>query len=134
MLGPLGLEHRFAECISKVCEAGFRVDTNAVGDLIKVLQERKVEIAEQLSAAIPPFEVPYVTPKKKLQRIKIVEFNPGSRMHMAQALTRKYGWKPKEFTPEGRPKMDEALLEALPYPEAKLLAEYLMAWMPSPNC
>jgi DNA polymerase I-like protein with 3'-5' exonuclease and polymerase domains len=57
---------------------------------------------------------------------KHVEFNPSSRDHIARVLIERHGWKPKQFTPEGRPTVDETVLEGLPFPEAKLLSEYFL--------
>jgi DNA polymerase I-like protein with 3'-5' exonuclease and polymerase domains len=57
---------------------------------------------------------------------KTVVFNPGSRHHIANRLKAMYGWKPKEMTDKGQPKVDETVLEKLRYPEAKLLTEYLL--------
>lgn len=58
-------------------------------------------------------------------KIKTVEFNPGSRAHIADRLKKLYGWRPEEFTDSGEPKVDETVLSQLPWPEAKLLTEYL---------
>jgi DNA polymerase I len=58
--------------------------------------------------------------------IKVVEFNPNSRQQIARALEVKYGWQPKKFTPSGQPQVDEKILSALPYPEAKDLAWLLL--------
>jgi DNA polymerase III epsilon subunit-like protein len=60
---------------------------------------------------------------------KEVPFNPGSREEIAERFVKKYGWKPAEFTPDGKPKVDEAVLSALNrlgYAEAKPLLEYLL--------
>jgi DNA polymerase I-like protein with 3'-5' exonuclease and polymerase domains len=54
-----------------------------------------------------------------------IPFNCGSRDEIAQRFSEKYGWKPKEFTPDGRPKMDESVLSQLDFPEAAPLLEYL---------
>lgn len=54
------------------------------------------------------------------------EFNPGSRDHASRVLIEKYGWKPKQFGKDGKPTLDESVLEGLVYPEAKLLLQYLM--------
>jgi len=56
--------------------------------------------------------------------IKIIEFNPTSRFHIANRLTKLFGWEPEEFTQSGEPKLDETVLEGMPYPETKLLVEY----------
>lgn len=59
-------------------------------------------------------------------KVKIVEFNPGSRDHIADRLTKLYGWEPELFTDGGKPKVDEEVMEKLDYPPCKLLTEYLM--------
>lgn len=63
--------------------------------------------------------------------IKRVQFNPSSRAHVRQRLIVKYGWEPSKFTKGGKnsppqPVVDDDVLAALPYPEAKLLAEYYL--------
>jgi DNA polymerase I-like protein with 3'-5' exonuclease and polymerase domains len=58
-------------------------------------------------------------------KVKTVEFNPGSRQHIAERLKKLYGWRPMEFTDSGEPKVDETVLSQLPWPEARLLTEYL---------
>jgi len=59
-------------------------------------------------------------------KIKHVEFNPNSTRHIAKRLAALYDWQPKELTPTGVPKVDEAVLSTLPYEEAKPLSRYLM--------
>lgn len=58
-------------------------------------------------------------------RIEWVEFNPSSRQQIAKRL-KEQGWEPQEFTDSGQPKIDETILEKLPYPEAAVLAEYFL--------
>lgn len=58
-------------------------------------------------------------------KVKSIPFNPGSRDQIAERLTEKYGWKPKKFTPGGKPQIDEIVLSGLKYEEAKLLDTYL---------
>lgn len=60
------------------------------------------------------------------QKVKLVQFNPTSRDHIAIWLKKLYRWKPTEFTPEGKPKVDETVMVGLPYPEAPKLKEYLL--------
>ena len=58
----------------------------------------------------------------KVVRINIEEFNPGSRKQIGVYL-QELGWKPKEFTPTGQPKVDETILSKLDnIPQADLLA------------
>lgn len=59
------------------------------------------------------------------QPIKLLDFNPGSRDHIADRLKALHGWTPAEFTPEGRAKVSEEILASLTYPEAKPIARYL---------
>lgn len=58
-------------------------------------------------------------------KTKSIPFNPASRDEIAERLIAKYNWKPEVFTDGNKPKLSEDVLESLPYPEAKLLAEIL---------
>lgn len=53
-------------------------------------------------------------------------FNPGSRDQIAARLIERYQWKPKKFTDTGKPAIDESVLAAMPWPEARLLGDYLI--------
>jgi DNA polymerase I len=57
------------------------------------------------------------------EKIHYEEFNPGSRDQIADRLKAKYGWQPEKTTEKGNPILNDEVLEALPYPEAKPLAE-----------
>lgn len=60
--------------------------------------------------------------------IKMTEFNPSSRDHVADRLQRIYGWKPKAHGADGKPSVDESVLERLPssWPVKPLLLEYFV--------
>lgn len=63
--------------------------------------------------------------------IKRVQFKPSSRTHIRKRFKAKYGWEPSKFTKGGKnsppqPIVDDAVLMGLPFPEAKLLAEYYL--------
>lgn len=58
--------------------------------------------------------------------IKIIEFNPTSRFHIADRLQTLYGWAPSEFTPNGEPKVDEDVLQGLTFEPIPLLIEYFL--------
>lgn len=136
---PLDLEMKVAEITGRQERHGFLFDVAGCENLVRDLQVRKLELEEQLRETFGSWCVPDGKPftpkrgnKKKgvvagctYQKIKWVEFNPGSRSHIANRMTTLFGWVPKEFTPKGQPKVDETVLEALPYPEAKLCVEYL---------
>ncbi|QBE66850.1 DNA polymerase [Pseudoduganella lutea] len=59
-------------------------------------------------------------------KIKIVEFNPSSRDHIANRLISLYGWEPEVFTDGGKPQVDEDTVGHLTYPPVPLITEYLM--------
>lgn len=61
----------------------------------------------------------------RYQKFKVVEFNPKSNHHIANRLKKLFNWEPQEFTKSGEPKLDDAVMSQLPWPEAKLLSEYL---------
>lgn len=61
-------------------------------------------------------------------KVKEVPFNPGSRDQIAARFI-KQGWKPEEYTPDGRVKVDEGVLDELNkagYKEAAPLLDYLL--------
>lgn len=58
-------------------------------------------------------------------KIKVVEFNPASRDHIADRLIKLYGWRPEVFTDGGKPKVDEEVMGGLDYAPTPLLTEYL---------
>jgi len=58
-------------------------------------------------------------------KTKSIPFNPGSRDQIATRL-KGLGWTPKDFTPDGKPKIDEAVLKSVKHPSAQLLLHYLM--------
>ena len=66
------------------------------------------------------------TGEEYLQRHIETPFNLGSRDQIGQYL-QDFGWKPKVFTPTGKPKVDEKTLSGVKdIPEAALIAKYLM--------
>lgn len=75
------------------------------------------------SKGLPPKECEYITGPPKQ---KHTPFNPGSRDHVSKAFREKYKWEPTEFTNDGKAKIDDDILKDLPFPEAKVLAEYFM--------
>ena len=145
------LEHDFADVIRRQEINGWRFDVKAAKELHATLLDKKVELERQLQEIFPAAEVPMKTPqyyeaggKRYLTKgaakkdkhkdadivrgplkVKKIPFNPGSRDQIAQQLQKKYGWKPEKFTGEGKPQIDESILTALDYEEAKVLVQYL---------
>ena len=133
------LEHQVAHIIAQQEKHGFVFDDHAATKLTARLQIRRGELEAQLQDTFPPWEevigefIPKVNNKSRgyvkgvpILKTKTVVFNPGSRHHIANRLIALHQWNPKEFTPDGRAKVDESVLSKLPWPEAKQLTEYLL--------
>lgn len=58
--------------------------------------------------------------------LKEIEFNPGSRDHIAYCLKRDHGWVPAAFTQGGKPQIDDVVLERLDFPGTEDLQQYLL--------
>lgn len=120
------LEHRVAAIIAQQTRNGFKLDQPYATMLLADIQGKVDAISEQLQQRWPPYEVSRGIGKKgKELKPLLVTFNPGSRQQIGEKL-KELGWVPKERTPTGQPIVDEAILSKLPYPEAKLIAEYLL--------
>lgn len=148
---PLALEIEMAVCIiiAQMERNGFGFNTAKAEKLLHQLQVLRAELAESLRSIFKPWYVrdgKVFTPKKpnakmgywgetdadgifrgyQSQKIKINVFNPNSGDQIADRFIKLYGWKPIDLTPTGKPKIDETILEDLPYPEAAELARYKM--------
>jgi len=134
----LKLEHDFAGCIEAQVRTGFPFDVDAALDLVDNLRAKETELQTHLKEIFPPIEhkevfVPKVNNKTRgyikgvpFEKVRLEEFNPGSRQQIVQRLQQKYGWQPSKSTKKGNPILDDDVLEQLPYPEAKPLAEYML--------
>ena len=132
------LEHQFATVIQRQVEYGFSFDIKKGQELYVNLLKRQEELGGGLRKAFGSWFVSdgELTPKKdnlkrgytaggSLTKIKKVEFNPNSRDHIAKNL-KTFGWVPKDFTPNGKPKIDESVLAKLTLPHCKELKEHFL--------
>ena len=115
----LALEHRIATEMFKQEQRGFVFDVDTAQKLFAELSQRKDDIEVSLQHTFPPTTLQLKTKSKE------IPFNPASRQQIGERL-QGLGWKPKEFTDSGIPKVDETILNGIELPEAELLAEYLM--------
>lgn len=134
----LKLEHDFAGCIEAQVRTGFPFDVDAALDLVDDLRTKETKLQTHLKEIFPPIEhkevfIPRVNNKTRgyvkgvpFEKVRLEEFNPGSRQQIVSRLQQKYGWKPSKSTEKGNPVLDDDVLEQLPYPEAKPLAEYML--------
>jgi DNA polymerase-1 len=127
------LEFQCAYWISLQEQHGFRFDYEAAQLLETELRVESLDIEKELQEVFPPIITQRVSEKQidkatgKSKRLKdgVEIFNPGSREQIAARLITKYNWKPLEKTKTGLAKIDETILDSLPYPEATLMARYL---------
>ena len=145
------LEHKVQLCLALQNQHGFKFDVKRAEMLSAKLSGRKNELEQHLVGVFPPairpknaswcyktrtWKLPEVfkpkvnnrtvgyTKNAEMVKARVEIFNPGSREQVAMRLNKMYGWKPTEYTDDGRPKVDEAVLKELDYPEAKLLVQY----------
>lgn len=120
------LEHRVAAIIAEQERNGFKLDQIYATCLLTDIKSRVAEIYERMQQRWPPVTVERYSDKTgKRLKDSVVTFNPGSRQQIGERL-KELGWKPKEFTETGQPKVDETILANIKIPEAQVIAEYLM--------
>ena len=137
---PVKLEHSVAWIIARQERHGFWFDLDKAAELHTKLVAHRLKLEEELKHIFTPrylragkTKVPKANNSRygymkdaPLTPVKLTEFNPGSRDHVALWFKALFGWVPKEFTNDGKPKVDETILKQLPWTEAKKLAEFYM--------
>jgi DNA polymerase I-like protein with 3'-5' exonuclease and polymerase domains len=122
----IDLEHKVASIISEQERNGFKLDQPYAQVLLADIKSKVAGIYERMQQRWPPVTVERHSDKTgKRLKDSVVTFNPGSRQQIGQRL-KELGWKPKEFTETGIPKIDETVLAGVKIPEAQIIAEYLM--------
>jgi DNA polymerase-1 len=131
------LEHGVAHIVARQERYGFGFDVAKAAVFHATLVAHRTRLEDELQKTFKPKVVETVfIPKGNNKRYgyvkgvpfikrKVVPFNPGSRQQMAERL-QELGWEPEEFGKDGIPKVDDETLQLLPWPEAKLMAEYAM--------
>ena len=118
------LEQQVTRIIANQIANGFCFDIDAAYDLEEELQYNKISIEDEMRQSFPPItEERWSEKTGRRLKDKVTVFNPGSRKQIAERLSAKYGWVPP-LTDKGNPKVDEAVLRELKYPEAKVLIKY----------
>lgn len=135
----IDLEHQVATIISQQEVNGVLFDVEAAKELYATLLKKREALRVELQNKFRPFykkKGKEFTPKCNnkssgyvagcpMTKIELVEFNPASNQHIARVLKKIYDWGPTVFTEKsGDAKIDEEILQALPYHECRLLAEY----------
>ena len=134
----LNLEHEVQLLCTQMMANGIGFDTDAAKKLYSSLSDEREKLGSQLQKYFPPWiEETQFIPKRDNKKMgykagiafikkKEIQFNPNSRDHIAFRLKENRNWKPKEFTPDGRAKVDDEILKELEWPEAKVLSRYFM--------
>ena len=134
----LVLEHDFAQKINEQIRTGIPFDVDRCLDLVDDLRSKKQKLENELTTLFPPLKrseifTPKVNNKKRgyvkgvpFEKVSYDEFNPGSRKQIIERLYNKYKWIPEGKTEKGNPKLDDDVLDKLPFPEAKTLGEYML--------
>ena len=117
------LEMRFASLISLQERSGFAFNVQGALELEAEINGQLNILSERLRQRFPFVDGGLFTPKRDngprgyvagAAMCRLVDLNPNSRDHIAWLLQNHLGWKPEEFTKEGKPKVDETVLSKIP--------------------
>ena len=134
----LNLEHEVQILCTQMMANGIGFDTKEAQKLYSSLSGEREQLSLELQKVFPAWiEESKFVPKRDNKKLgykagipfikkKEIQFNPNSRDHIAFRLKHNRNWKPKEFTPDGRAKVDDEILKQLPWPETKVLSRYFM--------
>ena len=120
------LEHKVQFAIQQQERNGWLLDQGLAHELCATFKERMNEIEEELQAKFPPI-VTERWSEKTGKRLKdsVEVFNVGSRQQIAKRLSG-LGVRFDKVTDKGNPIVDEAVLDTIDLPEARVISEYLM--------
>lgn len=135
----LWIEHETAKLIALQMGTGFPFDIKTATTLAAEFWEERERLAvgvrkvfkarwKNAGTVVPKASNKKTGIMKDVPYTKVAydEFNPGSDVQVGNRLI-ELGWKPKIFTDGGQPKVDQSILSELPYPEARVLAEFAKA-------
>ena len=122
--GGLDRAYRLEAAVARIIAAqqanGFGFDEQSALKLLAQMQHDSVANVAAMRQVFPPKEIQLKT------KVKYEDFNPSSRQQFAERISAKYGWEPEELTEGGKPKIDESVLEKMPWPEARLMEKHLL--------
>lgn len=133
------LEYATAWPLAAQMRFGCRFDTEAAAALQAELADERAQLDRRLRELFGSWyaKAGTVVPKRDNSRFGYVagcevtkverkEFNPASRDHIANRLQKQFGWQPTEFTPSGKPKVDETMLDGLDFEGVDDIKRYLL--------
>jgi DNA polymerase-1 len=112
-------EFKLQRMINTVKNNGFYFKENDAINLLSEIEQKQDVIKAEINKV---FNSRFIIMKTK---IKELPFNINSRDQIASQLIH-LGWEPKEFTPSGKAKVNEDVLDGVNIPQAKLISSNFM--------
>ena len=109
----IDIEHKFAEVLARQMRAGIHFDQEGAEALWREWEGELIQIDERLTAGVEPWVEHYVTPKRKIAKTRVKQFNPNSRLQVARLYEERYGHKFSEETEGGGWAINEGVLKSL---------------------
>ena len=130
----MDIEHNIAWILNQQTKNGFKFDIDKANELVITLTTKYERLNqklikefgswyEKIDEVIPKIDRSPFSKGSPYTKVKRVDFNPNSRLHIVKRLRDKYGWEPKIFTEKGNVKIDESILKTIDLPPAKILSE-----------
>lgn len=117
-------EHEVAIILSRMERTGFKIDIDKAVKMENSVVSEMESIETELQATFPPIVEERISLKTgKRLKDKVTVFNPGSRKQIAERL-QALGVDFTKHTEKGTIIIDDAVLNSIDLPEAKLLARY----------
>ena len=113
------LERKVRSIVDKQQSNGFAFDLMRGMTLEAKLMDELYSLEEKAHDMFPPTIVELKTKTKE------IPFNIASRKQIAERLMKK-GWKPKKKTDKGNVIVNEAVLDTIDMPEAKMFSRYFL--------
>ena len=122
----LKLEHDIQHICKGMQDNGFKLDVDKASTFLGTLTDRENEIESELQTVFPAITTRRWSEKTgKELKAQVQAFNPGSRKQIAERL-QALGVEFTKLTDKGNIIIDDAVLNEIDLPEAKLLAEYFL--------
>lgn len=137
------LEHEATTVVALIERDGIPFDKEAGEKLELRLRIDLLAAETALQEAIGPVwnkkASPNFTPKRDnpkkgyvadapMTKVFVGKINPGSRQMMTRILINRYGWKPRDYTDAGQPKLDDEIIDTIPLADnlKKALKDYFV--------
>ena len=127
--GAIDLEHSMQNLCSDMRYTGVNFDYEKAVKLDQTLSLKRLGHEDKLATTFGSWVTGNgagrTRKKAEYTKVKVVNFNPRSRQHIAKVLIDR-GWKPTKTTPLGHPIVDESTLREIGTEDAKTIADYLL--------